>query len=203
MFIRMLTRQAFVLSCVFGMLALSACGGNARVPDDNFYRLMIMSPQPAERAVLAGTLQVNVDAAAPIYRDRSLLYSDDARANRLQRYHYHHWIDSPPRLLQYNLVQYLRAAGVADQVVATGNRRAAEYQLHVELERFEHVRGLNKVELQVRFVLTSGSASEQLFNREIQLEKPVSGRDVTAVVAAYEAAVSELYAEIVVSLKGL
>lgn len=178
-------------------LLLPACGGVARVPDDSFYRLEIAAPAAAGRSSLQGGLIVQSNAAAPLYRDRALLYSEAAAPKRVQRYHYHYWTDSPPRLLQRGLADYLRAAGVAAPVLAAEDGQDARHRLRVDIERFEHQRaaGGGRVEIALRLLLVDRERGLRM-QETMQASAVVNGADFTAVVAAYERALADLYGRI-------
>lgn len=179
--------------------ALSGCGGSVRIPEDSFYRLDIPVPAATRAApAIDGVLRVEVDAAAPIYRDRSLLYSTAEAPARLQRYHYQHWIDAPPRLLERRLAEHLRAAGVAPEVVARGDRRDGRYRLRLQLQRFEHVRGRDggRVSLAVQMLMSDGAGGELLLHEYIRAEQPVAGDAFPAVVEAYQRCVTEVFGQV-------
>lgn len=178
-------------------LLLPACGGVARVPDDSFYRLDIAAPAAAARPPLQGGLIVQGNAGAPLYRDRALLYSEAAAPRRVQRYHYHYWADSPPRLLQRGLADYLRAAGIAAPVLAAEDGQDARYRLRVDIERFEHLRaeGGGRVAVALRLLLIEREQGLRM-QETMQTSVAVNGADFTAVVAAYERALADLYGRI-------
>lgn len=186
---------------LIGLIAMGliACSGSVRVPEDSFYRLDIPAPEVVPvTAAIHGTLTVTVDAAAPIYRDRSLLYSSVDTPARLQRYHYHHWIDTPPRLLERQLADYLQTAGVAPQVAARGDRLDGRYRLRLQLHRFEHVRGRDggHVSLAAQLLLADGTDSELLLREHIQVEQAVVGDTFPAVVEAYQRSVADVFAQV-------
>lgn len=180
------------------------CGGVARVPEDSFYRLTVAAPATrATTPALADGLVVQGGAAAPLYRDRAFLYSDPGAPARLQRYHYHYWTDSPPQLVQRGLADYLRAAGVAAPVLLPEDGAAARNRLRVDIERFEHVRGADngRAEVALRITLTARDRGV-LLQESLHAEAPVAGADFTAVAAAYEQALTELYGRIAGRLAG-
>lgn len=186
-------------------LLLAGCGGMARVPEDSFYRLDVMAgaqhpPVPA----LEGGLVVQGNAAAPLYRDRALLYSEAAAPARVQRYHYHYWADSPPRMVQRGLADYLRAAGVAQPVLSPEDGHAAPHRLRVDIERFEHLRGPDNghVEVALRVNLETRGRGP-LFQDVMHTTAPVSGSEFSAVVDAYKDALGELYRRIAQRLAAL
>lgn len=190
--------------CTHGFAALliaallSGCGTAARVPEDSFYRLDIAAPAgQAAIPPLSGALVVQGSASAPLYRDRALLYSESAAPARVQRYHYHYWADSPPQFVQRGLADYLRAAGVATAVLLPQDGADARYRLRADIERFEHVRGAGNGRVDVALRVTL-SARERgvLWQETLQAEAPVAGAEFTAVAAAYERALTDLYARI-------
>jgi ABC-type uncharacterized transport system auxiliary subunit len=67
----------------------------------------------------------------------------------------------------------------------------------VEIERFEHLRGSGdgRIEVALRVTLHAGDRGV-LLQESLRAEAPVTGADFTAVAAAYEQALTELYARI-------
>lgn len=176
---------------------LYACGGIARVPEERFYRLDTDMPAASSAApTVEGILSVHFVASAPLYRDRAMLYSEPSTPARLQRYHYHYWIDTPPLLLQRGFAGYLRAAGFASRVVTPEEGVDGAYRLRLVLERFEHQRGPNGGRVNVAWTLAlSERASGRLLRQEqLQTTAGVRGDEFSAVAAAYAQAVTELYA---------
>jgi len=195
-----------VLSLV-ACLMLGACMGGARVPEDNFYRLENVAPVDALTApALQGILMIQGGTAAPVYRDRALLYSEPGSPGRLQRYHYQYWIDSPPQLLQSGLADYLRAAGVARQVVLPQDGVDADFRLRIDIERFEHIRGQDssrnggQVAVALRVTLIERATGKLLMQTQLQSDAAVQGGEFTAVAIAYQQVMTELYGRILTQL---
>lgn len=191
------------VAVLLSLLLLAGCGGMTRVPEDSFYRLVIAAPPPLHPAPPALTqgLRVQGGVAAPLYRDRALLYSEPASAARLQRYHYHYWVDSPPQFVQRGLADYLRAAGVAAPVLLPEDAADAAYRLRVDIERFEHVRGTanGRVDVALRATLSTRERGV-LWQELLQADAVVTGTEFTAVTAAYEQALAALYGRIAARL---
>lgn len=196
----MIERLAIVLAAAL----LTACAGGARVPEDSFYRLEIGAPaQQLATPALAGVLSVQAGAAAPIYRDRAFLYSDAAMPGRLQRYHYHYWMDAPPRLVQRSLAEYLRAAGIATAVVTPEDAIDERYRLRVDIERFEQRRDRNggAVDVVLSLTFSERATGELLLQERLQGVATVQGGDHPALATAYQRALEELYARILTRLR--
>ena len=186
-------------------LLLAGCGGVARVPEDSFYRLDVTAvAQQSPVAALQGGLVVQANVAAPLYRDRALLYSEAAAPARVQRYHYHYWADSPPRMVQRGLADHLRAAGISQPVSSPEDGHAALHRLRVDIERFEHVRGPGNghAEVALRVNLETRGRGP-LFQEVMHATAPVTGAEFPAVVDAYEDALGQLYRRIAQRLAAL
>ena len=52
-----------------------------------------------------------------LYRERAILYSENEI--EIKQYHYHHWVDSPSRLLQEHLADMLSSSGISKIVLTT------------------------------------------------------------------------------------
>lgn len=185
-------------------LLLSACAGGTRVPEDSFYRLEIDAPAARmESPALRGILAVQVGTAAPVYRDRAFLYSDARQPGRLQRYHYHYWMDAPPRLVQRSLADYLRAAGIATAVVTPEDAIDERYRLRVDIERFEQRRARDggDVTVELSLTLSERGTGALLLQERVQGGAAVRGDDHPALAAAYRRATEETYARVLARLR--
>ncbi len=139
------------------ILGLVACA-SPPLPDDHYYRLDIGAPgtAPATTPPLIDSLNVRRINMVGIYGERPLLYSSVQAPTELRQYHYHYWADNPARLIQEQLVEYLRAARLARVVTATANDTGAvtQYQLDGTLLRFEQILDGNRAHAQVVMDLT-------------------------------------------------
>lgn len=175
-------------------LSLAGCGRSAPVPTDTYYRLApIHSPQ--NRHLVDGTLLIEAIEADVLYRERALLYSEDAADLTLKQYHYHHWEEAPPRLLQLHLQEFLRAAGAATNVTLRDNDNSAALHVHGRLFRFEHILGGDTVTARVGMELSLVDRNgHTLTQHQYVVDKPAASRDVEAVVQATDEAVNEVFA---------
>jgi cholesterol transport system auxiliary component len=192
------------LALLLAAALLSACAGGTRLPEDSFYRLEIGAPaQRMETPALAGILSVQTGATAPVYRDRAFLYSDARMPGRLQRYHYHYWMDAPPRLVQRSLADYLRAAGIATAVVTPEDAIDVRYRLRVDIERFEQHRDRDggDVSVELSLTLSEPGSGTLLLQERLHAEAAVQGGDHPALAAAYRRAMEDLYARILTRLR--
>lgn len=188
-----------------GFLMLTGCSSAPPIPTNSFYRLDIGAPESRlVSPLLNGTLSVQVGAAIPVYRDRALLHSESGAEMKLQRYHYHYWADTPPHLLQIELADYLRDAGVATAVVMPEDGVDEVYRLRLDLDRFEHLRGSNggMVNVGLRVLLTERSTGRLLLQDRVETQVRVQGNDFAQLASGYQQAVTDVCKRMVVLLQG-
>lgn len=104
--------RPLVLALLVALLA--GCAGGPRAPEPAFYRLGELPQGPVLQAPwVEGVVLVRPLAAEGLLRERAVVYQAEDSGVTLQQHHYHHWSDTPPRLLQQRLVEFLRARGAA------------------------------------------------------------------------------------------
>ena len=99
---------------------------------------------PGSRAdiiAFPGVLSVAPLEAEGLLRERPLLYSTTGSATEMQQHDYHYWMDPPTRMLQLQLVDYLRASGLIQSVVTPELRIEADYQVSGRIKRLERLLG--------------------------------------------------------------
>lgn len=117
-------------------LVLTACSSTPPVPQDRFYRL----DQPARFAterIIVGQLAVAPLETDGIYRERSVLFIDQAAPLEIQRYHYHFWSSEPSALLQEQVIAFCRSNGIADQITRFNPAQTADWIVRGHVLRFE------------------------------------------------------------------
>lgn len=184
-----------LIALLAGFLMLTGCSSVPPIPTNSFYRLDIVAPKVRLKTpVFNGTLSVQVGAAMPLYRDRALLHSEAGSGTSLQRYHYHYWIDTPPHLLQIELADYLRDAGVAAVVVMPEDSVNEVYRLRLDIDRFEQLRGPNggTVSVGLRVLLTERSSGKLILQDRLVAGAVVQGGDFTQLAAGYQQAVTKV-----------
>ncbi len=146
---------------VLALAGLTGCLGSAPpIPRDHYYRVMVTPSshagtsqaaeggsvlgQPGSGAdiiAFPGVLAVMPLEAEGLLRERPVLYSTTGSAYEMQQHDYHYWMDPPTRMLQLQLVDYLRASGLIQSVVTPDLRIDADYQVSGRIKRFERLLG--------------------------------------------------------------
>ena len=122
---------------------LAGCFGSAPpLPRDHYYRLLVEAPaQTQNGAPLPGVLTVQLLQADGLLRERPLLYSESGKSHEVQQHDYHYWNDTPPRMLQDQMVTFLRQSGIAGVVVTPDMSTRPDYQVSGKARRLERLLG--------------------------------------------------------------
>lgn len=201
--LRVKSRQGLLAVLLAG---LAACASQGPVPEDRYYQL---SPVAQEKGrltsaatLLPGRLGVGRLKTDGLRDERTLLYVQQGQPLQIRRYHYHHWVDAPTRMIQQHMLAYLRAAGAATEVVQYQPGIRVDYEVRGRLVRFErllsdgHGKVLVELELELRHGARSGTAP-LLYRAEIEPEDDT----LYAAAVAYSAALQEIYAHFLADMR--
>lgn len=182
-----------ILPLIVCGLALNGCLGGQSSPD-YFYRLQVPAPETRfDPAPLNGTLQVTRPWADALTSERHLVYRKGNNISQLNHHAYHRWVDSPTILLQQEITQYLRKAGLAQQVVTPEMRTKADYALSCRLAKFERVLDQSPhVILELELGVTSIKDRRTLLLRTYREEQRTTDPEVTSSITAYNQALSKI-----------
>lgn len=173
---------------------LTACSPPP-VPDVTYYRLPAAAPLPhADKPLTLLPIEIDTFNAEGVYSEQALIYTvGDGSAVRT--YHYQLWSDPPTHALQARLIAALRAAGIADLV--TDRLPASTQALRVRgiIRRYERVVEGKSFKAAVTIELrVEQDEGEPLLLQEYQVEKDAADATLNATVAAFGAAVDEVFA---------
>ena len=98
-------------------LLLSGCLASAPpAPRDNYYRITVQGPAtPVTEPVFPGVMSVEMLQAGGFLHERPLSYSRSDTPHEVQQYNYRYWTDAPPRMLQVQIVEYLKRSGLVSR----------------------------------------------------------------------------------------
>jgi ABC-type uncharacterized transport system auxiliary subunit len=185
-------------------VALTGCFGSAPpLPDDINYRLQLApATQRFEAPRIAGLVVVERPTAAAVYSSRDVVYSEAAPHVNLQHYHYHHWADPPPQLLQQGLVDHLRSANLAPNVSLEAGRLLPAYRVSGVVRRFERQRNGSGWQAAVSLELRADPAGgrEPLLLRQYETVIAAEGDGMEATVQAFARATGTLFDKFVADL---
>ncbi len=171
----------------------------ASSPPDRHFGLEAGPPEVVLPApVLPGILVVKRPAADGLTDGRELVYREEIDSRELRKHTYVFWVDPPTRLLQRELVTYLRAAGLAERVVPPEVRIEPDFELTTWVRRLDRiVDGSGTIVLELEFILTRTRDRELALSSTYRAERQTGSNDVEAAVAAYGEALGDILARFV------
>jgi len=188
--------RAAYRAVVLAVFVLLAGCGQTHVPQDHYYRLRLPAPVRLEAPVLHGTLVVKRLGADGLLQGRSIVHSRASAPLEAEAYHYHHWTDIPPVMLQQQLVAYLRAAGIASRVAGANADIRPDYLVTGRIRRFERlVDGSVAGVIELELALIRAASGRMLYSHVYHRETRASGRAMLDTVAALNSGLAEIYGD--------
>jgi len=178
-------------------ILLVACAAAPPVPEDNFYQLPAPNVQASAKP-LAGSLSVKRFVSDGLRSERALLFSKAGQALQLKQYHYHHWSDTPPRMLQEYTISALRKAGVASTVSNYDPTNRAEYSLSGKIRHFEQIERGSKNQVVVELELKLNNKKGKLvLLKDYRISQTAKNDSPHALVDAYGVALNIIISQFI------
>lgn len=179
------------------LVGLTGCLGAAPpVPRDHYYRIAVSTPSRGQDVVFPGVVSVAPLEADGLLRERPLLFSPNGRAHEMQQHDYHYWTDPPPRMLQAELVDYLRHSGMAQSVITPELRIVPDYEVSGRIRRLERLLGAgpSRVVAELELAMTEAAHRRLLVIATYSAEAPARDDSVGASVLALNEALADIFA---------
>lgn len=185
---------------VLALLPLAGClGGPA--PRDHFYRLQATPPAaPLAQPLLPGVVEVERPRGDALARERPIVYSEGGV--EVTPYGYQLWSDSPTLVIQRQLAEYLRRAGMADPVVMPEMNVEEDWSVRGYLARLEHLRGAggSRALVELELSVTAAPRGKLLLRRNYREERPAAGPEIADAVSAFDAALTAIFERFVADI---
>ena len=184
------------------LLGLSGCLGSAPpVPRDHYYRVLVAPPaqgadaRPTPAVMFPGVISVAQLEADGLLRERPLLYSASGQAHEMQQHDYHYWMDPPPRMLQIQLVDYLRHSGLAEAVITPELRLRPDYEVSGRIRRLERLLGGGppRVIAEIELAMVESARKQLIVIETYAAEVPSADASVEASVLALNRALADIF----------
>src|SRR6266852_6460038 len=180
-------------------LVVTGCGATR---PSKYYQLTIPgdnAADPPAASVYPVTILMGPLNASHLYREDHIVYSSSSES--MGFYEYQRWVEPPTEMIQQVLFRSLRASGRYSSVYALRSSIRGDYLLHGPLYDFKEITGSPMsarvvLELELRDTKTGATVWTHLYNHD----EPVSGKDVSAVVAALNRNVHRAAAEFAAGL---
>jgi ABC-type uncharacterized transport system auxiliary subunit len=145
------------------------------------------------------TILVGPLTSSHLYREDHIVYASNSE--NMGVYEYQRWVEPPAEMIQDVIFRSLRAAGRYRSVESLRSSARGDYLLHGHLYDFEEISGSPMsarltLQLEMRDTKTGQTVWTHLYNHD----EPVSGKDVSAVVAALDRNVQRATSEFTASL---
>jgi ABC-type uncharacterized transport system auxiliary subunit len=183
---------------LFCVLLVGGCGA-AR--PSKYYQLTVPGDTGADPRgeVYPVTLLMGPLLSSHLYREDHIVYSSGGE--NMGTYEYHRWAEPPTEMIQDVIFRALRSSGRFRAVYAQRSSIRGDYLLHGRLYDFKEMNGSSmsarvSLELELRDTKTGTTVWTHLYNHD----EPVSGKNVSAVVAALDRNVQRATSEFTVSL---
>jgi len=187
---------ATALALVIG--ALTGCGA-AR--PSKYYQLTVpVDAASVEKAdAVPVTLLLGGLMTSHLYREDRIVYGNGPE--QLGTYEFERWAEPPAELIQGVLLRQLRASGRYRAVYYRRSNMKGDFTIRGRLYDFKELIGSQllarvTLELEMRDLNTGGTVWTHYYTHD----EPVSGKDVSAVVAALDRNVQRAAAEVVAGL---
>jgi ABC-type uncharacterized transport system auxiliary subunit len=177
------------LGIAMGLLAVCAglVSGCGAARPSKYYQLTVpgdlapaADPNPYPVTLLLGPL-----TSSHLYREDHIVYS--SAGQNMGTYEYQRWAEPPTEMIDEVLFRELRASGRYQAVNSMHSNARGDYLLHGRLYDFKEVSGNPLVariafELELKDTKTGATVWTHFYGHD----EPVSGKDITAVVAALD-----------------
>ena len=163
---------------------LSGCGA-AR--PSKYYQLTVPgdSGTATERSPYAVTLLLGPLRASHLYREDHIVYSSSG-AN-MGTYEYQRWAEPPTEMLVDVLLRDLRASGRYRAVDVLRSNSHGDYILYGRLYDFKEISGAQMMaRVTVDLELRETKSGSTVWTHYYSHDEPVTGKDISAVVAALD-----------------
>jgi ABC-type uncharacterized transport system auxiliary subunit len=167
------------------MLCLGILNGCGAARPSKFYQLTLPNdktpgPDPAPFPV---TLLLGPITTSHLYRDDHIVYTSNGEA--MGTYEYQRWAEPPSEMISDVLLQELQESERYQHVYSLRSDSRGDYVLRGRLYDFREITG-NGVAARVafEFELRDSKTGATVWSRSYSHDEPVSGKDVTGVVAA-------------------
>jgi ABC-type uncharacterized transport system auxiliary subunit len=184
------------------ILCLGILNGCGAARPSKFYQLTVPSdktsgPDPAPFPV---TLLLGPITTSHLYRDDHIVYASNGEA--LGTYEYQRWAEPPSEMISDVLLQELQESERYQHVYSLRSDSRGDYVLRGRLYDFREIAGSGvAARVAFEFELRDSKTGATVWSRSYSHDEPVSGKDVTAVVAALNRNVQSGLTEVMAGLE--
>jgi len=197
--------RIFLRACLFAATALLIGCSPPPVPDVTYFRLPPAAALPhADKPLSLLPIEIDTFSASGVYSETALIYATAPNVGALRTYHYQLWSDPPTHALQTRLVNALRASGIAALVTDRLPASTQALRVHGTIRRFERVKDGDTIHVEVSLEMrVEQDQGEPIIEQEYAAQVVTTDASMAATVAAFGAALDEVFAKFYGDLAGL
>jgi len=191
------------LLLLIGITLMAGCAGRTKVPDDHFYQLPEFLPTRIfNDHVINTTIAVAPLRSDGLHGERAILYVNSNRPLELHRYHYHHWTESPPRLIQESLLKYLRQSSLVSNVVRYDPGENIDCMINGTLHHFERIVDADGIKVEVVLELEySNQDPGKTWHKEYSVTLPIKNASLHSTIEGFGSALQQIFDTFINDLK--
>lgn len=173
------------------LVILASCVKQPPLPTDHYYRLPVIQSANTDKEIIE-SVSVIAFQADGLYRERAILYSENEV--EIKQYHYHHWADSPNRLLQEHLAERLRSSGIS-KVVLTTFEGDSSIIIKGKIKTLEQRKtdGQNSAHVSIEFRVDETNDKQPILYKQYTQVINSQESSMTSIVNAFGDAVNNIY----------
>jgi cholesterol transport system auxiliary component len=170
------------------LLAMAGClvdAGCVSTRPVHYYTLGTAAP-PANQGKPDGLILLVGNIATPeALQDGRIRYR--AGSNEAGAYEYHRWTERPGSMVRNALMRALRDSGKYQRVEESGSSASGDYLLRGKLDEFDEVDLASiQTKISLHVELVDRKTNQNIWDRTIEREEPVSGKSVVEVVQSLD-----------------
>jgi len=181
---------------------IAGFAGCASTKPDKYYQLSTPNNAAIAPSNDSGvTLTVASLSSSHLYQQDGIVYT--AVGGHMGTYGHDRWTESPDDIMQLALMRSLRASGHYRGVYTLRNNPTADFVIHGRIHDFKEVDlGKNSIFARVSFELELQDRKNgtTVWTHAYSHDEPVNGKDLNAVVAAFDKNVQQGLADVTASL---
>jgi ABC-type uncharacterized transport system auxiliary subunit len=169
------------------VLCAGVTGGCGAARPSKYYQLTVPGDlsSAADPNAFPVTVLVGPLLSSHLYREDRIVYS--ASGQNMGTYEYQRWAQPPTEMLEEVLFRELRASGRYRAVSALRSNAQGDYVVRGRLYDFKEISGNPMVaRVAVEFELRDAKTAATVWSHYYAHDEPVSGKDISAVVAALD-----------------
>ncbi len=171
---------------IFAVAAAAFTGGCGAARPMQYYQLTVPNDMAQAQPNASGiSLALGPLVSSHLYREDRIVYSSGAE--QMGTYEYQRWTEPPSEMIEEVLLRSLRASGRYREVYAQRSSSRADFVLRGRLYDFKEVPGSPlEGRVTLEWELHDVKSGSIVWTHHYSHDEPVSGKDVSSMVAALD-----------------